>query len=124
MKIMVTGSRTIKSEMDIFYHLYAAHAEHSDLLEVVLGDCPTGADAIARKWCGMTLRHDRYVIEQADWVKHGKAAVPIRNARMINNNPDIVYAFIDKPLDNSRGTKNAIEQALERNIGVVIRHTF
>ena len=53
-------------------------ADYVDHVECVLaGDCPTGADAVAREWC-----HDNdvnVVVFKAQWVRLGKAAGPHRN---------------------------------------------
>lgn len=63
-----------------------------------------GADHWAHKWAAergvgaMTVR--------ADWKKHGRAAGPMRNKRMLEHAPDLVVCF-----PGGRGTKNMREQA-------------
>ena len=54
----------------------------------------------------------------ADWKQYGRAAGPIRNRQMLDEgDPHLVLAFHDD-LENSRGTKNMVEQALKRNVPV------
>ena len=61
--------------------------------------------------CGYSVQ--RY---PADWAKNGKAAGPIRNAKMADN-ADALIAFWD---GQSRGTKNMIEVAKNRGLKVRI----
>lgn len=53
----------------------------------------------------------------AKWTKYGKSAGPIRNRQMLNENPDLVIAF-HNDIENSKGTKDCIEEAEKRNIQV------
>ena len=56
----------------------------------------------------------------ADWEKYGRAAGPIRNTQMLNEgNPDMVVAFHDDIMA-SKGTKNMVNQALQRGLEVRI----
>jgi hypothetical protein len=53
----------------------------------------------------------------ADWDKHGYGAGPIRNQQMLTEGkPDIVLAFVDKPLVESKGTHDMVLRA--RRAGV------
>lgn len=53
----------------------------------------------------------------AEWGRYGSAAGPRRNERMLaEGRPDLVIAFIDKPLPLSRGTKNMV--SLARRAGI------
>lgn len=99
-RILVTGSRdwadrdAVDSALaDV---LRAIPADREAVL--VSGACPSGADAIAEDWArryGMTVeRHP------ADWDRHGRAAGPVRNVRMVRLGADICLAFIR---DGSRG---------------------
>ena len=87
----------------------------------------SGADTLAAWWAESSpmhshnehpdhppFRHQRYL---ADWDRHGKSAGPIRNQRMlVEGKPDLVVAFVDKPLAESKGTANMVKQA--RKAGV------
>lgn len=59
----------------------------------------------------------------AEWKKYGKAAGPIRNKQMLDENPDLVIAFHDD-IENSKGTKNCKEEAEKRGIEVILISTI
>lgn len=72
-----------------------------------------GADEGAAEW-GKS-EGLRVIAFHADWKKHGKAAGPIRNQRMIDEGkPDIVIAF-----PGGRGTANMVALAQAAGIPVV-----
>lgn len=67
-----------------------------------------GADYLGEKWAaGMTVPIKTF---SADWITHGRAAGPIRNGQMADY-ADFLVAFWD---GKSRGTKNMIDQMIER----------
>jgi hypothetical protein len=76
-----------------------------------------GADALADQAALLWgLQRDVY---RADWSKHGKAAGPIRNQRMIDEGkPDRVIAF--RMPGESRGTDDMIRRAQVAGIPVEI----
>ena len=89
----------IYAELDIF------HAEYT-ITCIIEGEAP-GADTIAKAWA--TIRGIPYEKYPADWETYGRAAGPIRNREMLQKGqPERVIAFIDKPLAESRGTKNMV----------------
>jgi hypothetical protein len=52
----------------------------------------TGADTLAGAWAA--IAGVECVVYKADWKAHGRAAGPIRNAKMLaDENPDMVVAF-------------------------------
>lgn len=54
----------------------------------------------------------------AHWERYGAAAGPIRNRQMLDEGkPDMVVAF-HNDIQNSKGTKNMVEQAKKRGIPV------
>lgn len=89
MRILVTGSRDWKSEYRVYDALdfYAG----SDPV-VVQGECPTGADLMARKWCSASKVE--CVPFPADWQQFGRKAGPIRNKAMVDAGADLCLAFI------------------------------
>lgn len=54
----------------------------------------------------------------ADW-SYGLKAGPIRNAKMLDENPDKVIIF-HNDIENSKGSKNMRNQALKRGVQVII----
>ncbi len=69
-----------------------------------------GADTLAGQWAtNLKIEVFEY---PADWKKHGKAAGPIRNGRMLSlHKPDLVIAF-----PGGRGTADMIKQANEAGV--------
>lgn len=109
MKLMISGSRYWTNEDIIKRVLLEVQPT-----EVIVGDA-NGADKITRKLCkryGIT-----YTVFKADWARHGRAAGPVRNRKMIDSKPDILYAF---PLGESKGTYNAIKLASEARIRTIV----
>jgi hypothetical protein len=80
---------------------------------IIEGEAP-GADSIARE---EALRLGFIVVPfEANWKKFGRAAGPIRNARMLDQGrPDAVVAFHDD-IEASKGTKNMLKQAREAGL--------
>lgn len=117
-RLLVTGSRTwegILAELRVNTVLSSflglSRALNARLV-VVHGDCPQGADAIARRWC------DRRGVPQepfpADWRQYGKQAGPLRNFNMANSgNFGCCVGFLR---DDSRGTLNCLQCAREAKI--------
>lgn len=56
----------------------------------------------------------------ADWERHGKAAGPIRNQRMLDEGkPDLVLAFHDD-IDSSKGTRHMVAIATRAGVRCVV----
>ncbi|MGW0245098.1 SLOG family protein [Nocardia goodfellowii] len=120
--VLVTGAR-------IFTDWRSLHEALDRQLDIAIfdgmklivrhGDCPRGADRIARNWCASFA--GIYVEEQrrpADWNQHGKAAGFIRNTGMVHEHPkpDVCLAFLSGP---SRGTRHCIGEAEKAGIPVI-----
>lgn len=72
-----------------------------------------GADRLAEEWADTWGLRKR--IYPADWERHGKAAGPIRNQRMIDEGkPDLVIAF-----PGGRGTADMVSRAKKAGIEVL-----
>ena len=113
MRVLVCGSRDFTDEDIIFTILDGIYRRHG-APEIIEGGAP-GADTIAAEWAGssgLVLHHF-----PADWEQYGKAAGPIRNKQMlVEGKPDLVLAFVNKSLLDSRGTANMV--GLARMAGV------
>jgi hypothetical protein len=110
MKILVCGSRTWDELHIIGTILQGCKAFHTeeDPLILVHGDCPSGADAIADEQAKI-LGIERLPVP-ADWDTHGRAAGPIRNQKMLDENEILVtYAF--RSAGKSNGTDDMIRRS-------------
>lgn len=110
MRIIVCGGRDFRNAAYVFSSLDKLHSEWP-ITELMQGGA-TGADALARDWA-ISKGIKRWVCH-ADWEKHGKAAGPLRNARMLEWKPDAVVAF-----PGGRGTANMISQARAAGVTVI-----
>ena len=84
---------------------------------VIVSGTARGADTLGEQYA-----HERgYAVERypADWKHDGKAAGPIRNSQMAAH-ADALVAFWE---GKSRGTRDMIEKAKERNLLVRIVRT-
>lgn len=118
LRVLVCGDRKWSDGRMIAVLLsgLAVEFQHNGL--VVIEGQAKGADQAAAYWCkawqGLCLV--THVPFPADWNKHGKAAGPIRNKRMLTEGkPDVVYAFHDD-IANSKGTKNMVDIATKAGI--------
>jgi hypothetical protein len=112
-RILVCGSRTYPVDFLLPAVLDAYRAGAGDL--VIIDGGARGADTHAHDWAVRRgVRSDRW---RADWDTHGKAAGPIRNQRMLDEGePDLVLAFVDKPLAESKGTADMVHRARKANV--------
>jgi hypothetical protein len=109
-RVMVTGGRDWTDRKAIWLQLNTVKAPDVTL---VVGDCPTGADAIAIQLCpALGWGLEQYF---ADWNGRGKKAGPERNQRMVDSKPDLVFAF---PTERSKGTWDAVRRARAAGIEV------
>lgn len=109
-----TGSRHYQFPMIVNPVLWDIFDEHSDVL-IKVGDCPTGLDYIVERWMKEHFKLTQLKTFNANWVKYGKKAGPIRNHEMVDSGADICIAFPD---DDSLGTKDCAEYAASKNIRV------
>lgn len=114
-RVLVCGSRTYKDEQTIFKDLddlYEA-TEGVRVEFVVIEGCAPGADSIAGDWAvQMADKGVLHMMFPAQWDRYGKAAGPIRNGEMLREGqPNVVLAYTDKPLAESRGTADMVQRA-------------
>ena len=106
-KVLVCGGRTWNDRGSVSRVLSLLRPT-----EVIHG-AASGADQLARDWA----LHNQVLIRQfpADWAKHGKAAGPMRNQRMLDESkPDVVVAF-----PGGRGTADMVRRAKAAGVRVM-----
>lgn len=117
-RILVTGSRKWQDVAlvggaleDTWYD--ASQAYYGHRLVVVHGDCPQGADALAKQWAiNNGIPQEAH---PADWDQYGKRAGFVRNQQMVDMGADVCLAFIK---DGSRGASHTAARAEEAGIPV------
>ena len=120
MRLLVCGGRDYDAA-DAFNHLEAFALGDIEYVTGVMPahvDClihggARGADEGAAQW-GKS-EHIKVLEFKADWKKHGKAAGPIRNQRMIDEGkPDVAIAFA-----GGRGTKDMVSRLRAAGVPVM-----
>ena len=105
MKLAVVGSRTF-GQRDVLFERVAAYVATHPVTSLVTGGA-RGADALAEEVAReLSLP---CTIVRAEWRTHGRAAGPLRNAK-IAKLADAVLAFVDKPLAESSGTHDTVRR--------------
>lgn len=86
---------------------------------IIVHGAARGADSLARQ----VAEAEDYEAEPhpAKWHRYGRAAGPIRNKEMLDSGINMVIAFHDN-LENSKGTKDMVEQAKRAGVPVHIVH--
>jgi hypothetical protein len=117
MRLLVCGARTWWNDQYLWNVLRGFNLPGEELT-IIEGEA-VGADQCARHWGEVNKRP---VLKfPADWNKYGKAAGPIRNKQMLDEGkPDMVLAFVDKPLAESRGTSNMVNQSVKAGLPVLV----
>lgn len=114
-RALVTGCRDWTDKLAVWCALETVLDDNHDRsVQVVVGDCETGADSLARIWGALIPE-----VYDANWDLHGKQAGPIRNTKMIESEPDICLAFWDGRVKNS-GTFDCFTKAVKAGIPVRI----
>lgn len=117
-RVLVCGGRTwgvflkgkskgaaIGEQQMLFYALHGL-----DITEIIHGGAQ-GADALAGRWARAHAIKETRI--EADWLKYGRAAGPIRNAQMLELKPDLVVA-----LRGGKGTADMVKRAQVAGIEV------
>lgn len=117
MRVLVCGSRTFRFGFLLRGALDGLNRLHGPLIIIQGG--ARGADELARAWCHETSTPTEEY--GAEWEEYGKRAGPLRNRAMLTaGNPDLVLAFLDKPLEESRGTAHMVRIAREAGVRTVV----
>lgn len=111
-RVLVCGGRDFHDYDFINNELIRLNHQRGPFTCVIHG-AATGADEEAMGWARMMKIPHKPVA--AEWEKHGKAAGPIRNQRMIDEGkPDLVIAF-----PGGRGTADCVHRAEKAGIEVI-----
>lgn len=109
-RVLVCGGRDYDDAQSLAMVLDAAH--YANPIECLIHGAARGADTLAADWA---LSHDVLCkAYPADWDRHGRAAGPIRNTRMLLELPHLVIAF-----PGGKGTADMIRQAEAAKVPVV-----
>lgn len=113
-RVLICGSRTF-SRRDAVEEVVATLPSDS----VVINGAAPGADSLG----AACARLAGFEVETypADWGQHGRRAGFVRNQQMLDEGkPDVVYAFVDKPLTESRGTAMMVKIAQDAGVPVKV----
>lgn len=122
MRVLVCGSRTLSDRNAIEIGVGGAYglARSGGGPMTLIHGAAHGADALAAL-IAQSMTYVQIEPYPADWDRYGKAAGPIRNQRMLDEGkPDLVLAFIDKPLSESRGTADMVRRARKAGVPVYV----
>jgi YspA, cpYpsA-related SLOG family len=117
MRLLVCGSRTWTTRIQLGWEIEGIVAQHFGEPIVVIHGGARGADRLAGELA--RARGWRLEVYPARWDTEGRAAGIRRNLRMLRDGlPDLVVAFVDKPLAHSRGTAHMV--AIARAAGLPV----
>lgn len=110
-RIIVCGGRDFRGRALVERTLDTLHAKHR--IALVIQGGAAGADALARAWA--KRRGVACETHEAEWQTYGRAAGPLRNARMLADGaPDLVVAF-----PGGKGTRDMTERAEAASVPVL-----
>lgn len=123
MRLLITGSRKWDNPEVMAQAIADADIELSArgrwVSTIVVGDCPDGADPMAAEIAELEgYELERY---EADWVRYGKPAGPIRNLQMVNAGAEMCLAFFKVGAGNA-GTNNCVKFA--EHAGIPVRRYY
>lgn len=111
MRVLVCGGRGF-DDLVLFDHTMDELRRHNPISAIIHGGAP-GADTMASFWAGFACIPIE--VYHANWAKHGKAAGPRRNQRMLDEGkPDLVVAF-----PGGRGTADMVRRAKAAEVQVM-----
>ena len=107
MTIIVTGGRDYKDRDKVFTELEKLKPT------LIIEGGASGADRLAQRWA--IASQIPFITYEADWDQHGKLAGPMRNRKMLTENPHAtVLAF-----PGDKGTANCVSTALALKMTVI-----
>lgn len=111
MRVIACGDRHWQNENLILYIFH-----RMPLTTVIHGGCRGADEAAGRVAAKLGLE---VIVHKASWDTYGGAAGPIRNEKMLTEEPDLVIAF-HSILSRSKGTKDMVMRAITADIPVLI----
>jgi hypothetical protein len=111
MRVLVTGGRDFSDRTLLFEALDRLHTAHGFTV-LIHGDA-NGADRLSGEWAAS--KGIKVEVHPADWKKHGRAAGPIRNQKMLEEKPELVVAF-----PGGKGTADMVRKAKQAGLEVVM----
>jgi NADPH:quinone reductase-like Zn-dependent oxidoreductase len=109
-KVLVCGGRDYVDAAHVFEVLTKLHDETP--IRVLIHGGASGVDTHAGHWAEDWVHTTVY---HADWATHGRAAGPIRNQKMLDEqHPDLVVAF-----PGGRGTADMMTRARRAGVRVI-----
>jgi YspA, cpYpsA-related SLOG family len=114
-RMLVCGSRTWNDREAMRAFLW----RWLDDVTVLINGGARGVDLMAAELAHEFAEFGLPTIETypADWDQYGKPAGIIRNGQMLDESkPDVVIAFVDKPLTSSRGTFDMVTRAMAAGV--------
>lgn len=120
-RVLVCGSRTFTSQDVVTIVLDGVAAKHDGNITIIHG-AARGADTLADKWA--KAKGVPVLAFAADWNRYGRRGGYVRNAQMISEGePDVCWAFVDRELDESRGTAMMVRLAIKAEIPTYVVRT-
>lgn len=118
MKIMVTGSR-YWNDLEAVRDALAAAARGWANPQLYVGDCRTGADAIARDFWTKHVGDRSLHVACSDGAQGYQLLA--RNQLLVDNMPDLVLGFVLYGPRMSRGTNDALNRARQAGLYLVVQ---
>lgn len=119
MIVLVCGGRDYNDREKLHGELNRLEQESGRLIIGLIHGAARGADTLAKEWMDERVAWNKRLWSAgypADWATHGKAAGPIRNQHMLDQNPgiELVVAF-----PGGSGTADMVRRAKTKGIKVV-----
>ncbi len=114
MKVAIVGSRDFKDLS--FVEREMLRIIPLSNIELIVSGGAKGVDTLAEEFAS---KHEiKTKIFNAEWEKYGRAAGPIRNAKIVDE-ADLIIAFLAK---GSKGTKSTINIAIKEKKDYLVIH--
>lgn len=115
--VIVTGGRDFDDDELLWRVLNTLHQEQP-ITVLVHGDAK-GADAMAKQWAESRMPHVHTRSYPAEWGKHGRAAGPLRNQKMIDDERAAGPVRCVVAFPGGRGTADCVRRAEAAGLTVI-----